>query len=290
MLISALNHNWKSEAMPPKRQASVDQHVIEHCGWVTAICFSALFMASGAAVAQAVINPVVIELGAGQRIGAVTVTLSETATAPMRLQAELMRWEQDVQGADLTEPNDDLLVTPVIAELRPGEKQVFRVALRGVRPAPEELAYRLILEDIAEPTNATNIAPGIAINFRMRYDLPVLVAPVGPIVNALRWKPCQSQADELAGPASQAKSATTRTTEVCLRVLNAGNRRVKVQTLMLAGNGWQQTVVLKDGVNVLAGAEREWRIPLQSGQIDTLRGVQVQTARGETLQAEAGEY
>lgn len=128
-------------------------------GWSAGAWCAAALLANGAAVAQVLISPVVVELGARQRAVAVTVTLSDKARGPMRLQADLLRWEQDVLGEAVTEPSDDLLVTPPIAELRPGGKQVFRVALRGARPAPEELAYRLILEDVAESPAATDIAP-----------------------------------------------------------------------------------------------------------------------------------
>lgn len=257
--------------------------------WLGAAGFAATLLASGTVAAQALINPVVVELGSRQRTVAVTVTLSDQASAPMRLQAELLRWKQDVQGHAVTEPTDALLVTPPIAELQPGGRQVFRVALRGVRPAREELAFRLILEDIAEPTAAADIAPGMLIKFRMRYDLPVLVAPAGPVANALRWKPCPPEVAP-APVALPANRPVIRHAEACVRLLNAGNRRVKVQTLTLEGDGWQQALPLKEGENILVGTEREWRVPLVKGQEGALRSVRAQTARGETLQAEAGGF
>lgn len=230
----------------------------------------ALFLACGSLAAQVLINPVFVEFGERQRIASVTVTLSEKATAPMRLQAEMLRWDQDIHGAALTQPSGDMLVTPAIADLKPGDKQVFRLALRGPRPAPGELAYRLILEDIAAaPANAA-AAGAVAIQFRMRYDLPVLIAPAVPVQTALRWKSCAPAA---AG-------------EACVALRNAGNRRVKVRTLMLAGADWHQEVALNDGVNVLAGATRAWRVPPAAGHAGAVRGVQVRTARDETLQAE----
>lgn len=261
--------------MAGRRGVPANRRLLDRGGWLAGAGLVTALLASGTTLAQVLISPVVVELGARQRAVAVTVSLSDQARAPMRLQAELLRWTQDVQGQAVTEPSDELLVTPPIADLRPGGQQVFRIALRGPRPAPEELAYRLILEDVAEPTAAADSAPGILIKFRMRYDLPVLVAPAGPVANALRWKPCP--------PAD-------RPAEACVRLRNAGNRRVKVQTLTLAGDGWQQALSLKDGVNVLAGSEREWRVPLQAGQTGALRGVQVLTARGETLQAETGGF
>jgi fimbrial chaperone protein len=251
-------------------------------GWLVGAGLVTALLSSGTALSQVLISPVVVELGARQRTIAVTVSLSDQASAPMRLQAELLRWKQDVQGLAVTDPSDELLVTPPIADIQPGGKQVFRIALRGPRPAPEELAYRLILENVAEPTPAADSTPGMHIKFRMRYDLPVLVAPTGPVANALHWKPCTLE----AAPAASARPSA----EACVRLLNAGNRRVKVQALTLVGDGWQQVLSLKDGVNVLAGAEREWRVPLQAGQSGALRGAQVRTAGGETLQAQTGGF
>jgi fimbrial chaperone protein len=254
------------------RVASAARSAAALQGWAAFLCLIA-----GVAQGQVLIQPVVVELAARQRAVAGHVTLGDTARAPVRLQAELLRWTQDREGRPITVASDDLIVSPALAELQPGQRQVFRIALRGA-PSDQELAYRLILEDVAEPAAAATAgAPGMGVSFRMRYDLPVLVAPAAKVRNTLRWSPC---------PVAAAKPAAAAPAEACVRVLNAGNRRVKVQTLTLAGDGWQQPLFIKDGENVLVGSEREWHVPLANGQSGELRGVQVQTVRGETLQAE----
>ena len=233
----------------------------------------------GPAAAQLVIGPTVIEFGPKQKVAAVSVTLDSNAAMPMRLQADVLVWRQTVKGENVYDDTAELLVTPPIAELKPGQKQVFRLALRGPRVAQEELAYRLILEDISAAMSSAQAAPNMKIDFRMRYDLPVLLAPTSPVVNRMMWKPCLS-----ASPIS------TPPADTCIHLLNAGNRRVKVQSLKIVGDGWQQPLALGEGENILAGAEREWRIPMQTGQTGRFRSVQVQTARGETLQLEPGEF
>lgn len=250
---------------------------------------AAWLCACSTAAAQLVIGPTVVEFGEKQRVAAVSVKLDDNAKLPIRLQAEVLRWTQDIAGEAVTQETDELLVTPPMAELQPGQRQVFRLALRGKRPAPEELAYRLILEDISESMASAEVSPGMVINFKVKHDLPVMVAPVGPVVNLLRWKPCPPEALATAS-ATPVKASAAPVAQACVRLLNAGNRRVKVQTLTLTGEGWEQTLPLKEGVNVLSGAEREWRVPLQAGQTGALRGVQVNTARGEKLQAEGGDF
>ena len=233
----------------------------------------------GSAAAQLVIGPTVIEFGPKQKVAAVSVTLDSKVAMPMRLQADVLVWRQTAKGENVYEDTAELLVTPPIAEIKPGQKQVFRLALRGPRAAQGELAYRLVLEDISAEISSAEVVPGMKIDFRMRYDLPVLLAPLSPVANRMMWKPCKADAVLNATPAA-----------ACIHLLNAGNRRVKVQSLTLVGDGWQQPLAFGDGENILAGAEREWRIPLQAGQTGRFRSVQVQTARGETLQLEPGEF
>ena len=229
--------------------------------------------------AQLVIGPTVIEFGPKQKVAAVSVTLDSRAALPMRLQADVLVWRQTAKGENVYEDTTELLVTPPIADIKPGQKHIFRLALRGPRAVPEELAYRLVLEDISAAMGSVQVNPNMKIDFRMRYDLPVLLAPTTPVTNRMMWKPCASSG-----------TANTRPTDVCIHLLNAGNRRVKVQSLTIVGDGWQQPLAFGEGENILAGAEREWRIPLHAGQTGLFRSVQVQTARGETLLLEPGEF
>jgi fimbrial chaperone protein len=235
------------------------------------VAAAAALVGAAAASAQALISPVVVEFAAKQRVATVRITLSDKAIQPMRLQAQLLQWLQDGHGAAVTQPSEDLIVTPRIAELRPGQQQVLRLALRGPLPAETEAAYRLVLEDIAQPSTM-DLGGGAAVNFRMAYDLPVMVAPRGPVVSALRWRACPSD------------TAPRAAKGVCVRIANAGNRRVKVQALTIGGDGWKQDLALDRADAVLAGAEREWLVPATGA--GELRDVQVRTATGEVLRAE----
>lgn len=63
----------------------------------------------------------------------------------------------------------------------------------------------------------------------MRYNLPVLIAPSVPVQTALRWKSCATR---------------VAANEACVSLRNAGNRRVKVRTLSLAGADWRPGAAL----------------------------------------------
>lgn len=236
------------------------------------------------------ISPVVLEVDSPRKV--ISVTLKNIGDQPVTYQTEALVWQQ-VNGVDQNEPTDDLLVVPPIVEVPARGSQVFRVMLRSKTPAPVERAYRLILEDITSEQPESEIGGNKkngAVAFKLTHSLPVMIAPSGKILNAIKWGPCAQAALKPVSDASAATPAAAREPEACVRLLNAGNRRVKVQALTLTGRNWQQTLPLKDGVNMLAGTEREWRVPLAPGQSGAPTAVTVETARGETLQAEAGGF
>jgi fimbrial chaperone protein len=213
---------------------------------------------------QVLIEPVVVELGARQRAASVTITLNPKATAPLMLQSQVLQWEQAADGSSRTQPSADLVVAPPIVELKPGESQLLRIAQRGPRRGPGEQAYRLVLEDVAAGSPAA-AAPGVS--FRMRYDLPVLLAPAEPVRQALRWQSCPSRAEEL-----------------CVRLGNEGNRRVSLRSLSFSGSNWN--VPVESPGTVLASTQREWHLPLPPGASGAALHVAGVTSRGEAVQAE----
>jgi fimbrial chaperone protein len=234
---------------------------------------TALLLANNVAEAQVLISPVAVELNARQRIATVTVTLSESARAPLRLQAGLQTWTQDIHGANTGEPSEDLLIIPAIAELKPGDKQVFRLALRRPGASTHELAYRLVLEDLNEPSATIDAGSGMSIFYRMRYDLPIMLAPVEKLATNIRWKPCIA-ANSADGVSVQPGA------KKCVRLVNAGNKRVKVASVILHGDDWQQTLPMHHESVILAGAARELTYAALPGQAGKLAAVQLNTSNG----------
>lgn len=244
------------------------------------------------------ISPVVIEIANARKPFAVRITNDSNREATFQLDA--FSWQQ-VNGKDVYAPSDDLVFSPAILVIPPRKSQTFRVLLRDGRPSPAERTYRVMVEDIGEASVQTDTT---AIAFKFTHNLPVLVAPSGKVSNSMRWKPC---ATPTLTPATTVISATPEPSkkvvsadhsgsglqdapESCVRLLNSGNRRIKVQALTLTGEGWQQSLSLKTGENVLVGAEREWRVPLRPEQRSAIRGVQVQTAESGLLSAESGGF
>ena len=266
--------------------------------WCCAIAFANLSQADWLTIA-----PVVIEIATPRKPVAVKVTNDSDRLVTFQLDAAI--WQQ-VDGNDVYAPSDDLLLSPSILNIPPRKSQTFRVLLRDGLPSPMERTYRVMVEDISEATTQTDAAE---VAFKFTHNLPVLVAPSGKITHAMQWRPCphnkpsdSSDHSLLAAAATVATVVKSANTDVvkpdntpaldaCVRLLNSGNRRVKVQKLILSGDGWQKSLSLKAGYNILVGAEREWHIPLPQAQPhahrNSIRQVSVHTAEGGVLTAES---
>ncbi len=238
---------------------------------------------SGHALADGLtISPVVIEIGSPRKVVAVTVT--NNADEAATLQTDTLIWSQ-VDGVEKYERTDELLVVPPVVKVAAHASQLFRVALRVPTDSAVERSYRLVLKDITEQVSG---AGQTSIAFRFSHNLPVMVAPSAKRMSAVQWKPCDPKTTVGSPAVGAAAKPFGKTLEGCVRLRNAGNYRVKVQALRLSGDDWERTLTLTDAVNVLVGASYEWQVALPVGHTGPVRGVRVDTARGETLQAQAG--
>ncbi len=93
-----------------------------------------------------IISPIKVELSQAHSV--VTITVTNDADAPLTLQHQVLAWTQ-VNGEDVLEASNDLLVAPAIAQIAPRGTQVFRVTQRHPSAAAAERAYRLVLDDIS---------------------------------------------------------------------------------------------------------------------------------------------
>lgn len=192
---------------------------------------------------------------------AVAVTLMNEGSTPLRLQADLMQWQQDAQGQDLLEATEDLILSPPIIELGPHARQVVRLA-RLVAPDPQkQLSYRLLVQEM--PETARDRPSGLQIPIALALSMPVFITPPG-IRHALQ---CQFEAQ-----------AATRARLSCG---NTGTAHVQVREVTVSHQG--RVLGRYSGSSyILPGARKDLPITLTqaapSGQ-----PVQVQWLFNDTL-------
>lgn len=200
-----------------------------------------LLLAMSAAQAGTIeVAPVMAELLPGSS----STTLIVTNHNPVRtsIQVRGYSWSQ----TDTTDPlarTDNLIVSPPIFQLDPGQSQTIRLLVRQP-PARGEATYRLLVDELpGGPGSGT-------VQFALRLSLPVFAeAEAQPGPPQLSWRIAP------LGPGMAE-----------LRVRNDGDHhdRLSDLALQIPGVGTVKPTGLPNPY-VLAGAERSWRIALGSG-------------------------
>lgn len=113
------------------------------------------------------ITPLRIEIDDAAR-GA-TVMLTNTSERPLPVQSRLFAWSQ-TGGEDVFAPSSDLMISPSIASIPPGETQIVRV-LRSGAASPGEKRYRLIVDQLPDPSAAREGAA----EARIRFTVPMFL-------------------------------------------------------------------------------------------------------------------
>ena len=182
-----------------------------------------------------------------------SVWLSNTGTTPVRAQVRVLQWSQPEQ-ADLLAPTRELVPSPPMVEIAPGEKQMIRI-IRTQPGLPDgEKTYRLIIDELPG-SGAAPAASGGGLQFLLRYSVPVFVSVAPPV-------PASSKPTDVSG-----LSASLEAQPLALAVANSGKQRVKISQLVYVDAQGQRTTLAPGLLGyVLSGRRMRWPLNLPAGQ------------------------
>lgn len=228
-----------------------------------AACFghgaaAALLILCCTAVQAVVIAPVVVEISPTRRVASITVSNSDDK--PISFQTQVLSWQQ-VGGVDQYEASEQLIVVPPIAEIAAGGSQIFRVTTR-LPPGPQEVAFRLILEDVTESAAPAVGTDAMQVVLRVNHNLPVFFAAAGAPVAQARVSAC---------------TAVRKAGRGCVRIENSGNQYVVMKTLAVSRGEWRDELPVSG--RLLAGAWKQWEFDLPDSVDDVLK-VSADTSAG----------
>jgi fimbrial chaperone protein len=214
---------------------------------ILAVCLLAL--AWPAAGASFSISPVRIELSAQETTSAVTVT--NTGDEPVSVQLRVFSWRQEA-NEDRLEPTRDLVATPPVFSVPPGESQIVRIGLRRPPQGTVEVPFRAIFEEIPGPPPPSG---GPALRINLRISVPVFYAPAEDLKSVLSWKFSRQTPGQLR-----------------LTVRNAGSASAHVGDLAVAtAIGAPPIAEQKNFAYVLPGAERSFTINVPAADSNNTR-------------------
>ncbi|ABI56133.1 molecular chaperone [Alkalilimnicola ehrlichii MLHE-1] len=187
---------------------------------------------------------------------AAALTLRNHGDRSRVIQTEVVHWTQE-EGEDIHAPTDEVLVTPPIFTVEPGESQVVRVAHAG-RNADStravEQAYRIYLQESPPPTEGD----GARLQVILRLGVPLFVAPEGGERPDLRWTVHALESGGLE-----------------IRAENLGNIHAHVQELRVATRdpetGEQQVATLGTHRYLLPGQSSHWHLGQEADWGDAAR-------------------
>lgn len=216
----------------------------------------ALLPSLGMAASSVLIWPIDPVIQSSEKAGA--LWLENRGSQPVTLQVRVLEWSQ--QGhADGYAAQKAVIGSPPMARIEPGKKQLVRLIKTAPAPAGQEMAYRILVDEI--PVAAEAVEPGemkAGVNFQMRYSVPLFVYGDGLAYDKF---------------AEQRGESATASPQLSWRIVDAGGRRF----VEIANSGtlharlarvsftWSdgRRVVLSPGLlgYVLAGASMRWPLP-----------------------------
>lgn len=144
-----------------------------------AMCAVVMLGASPAHAASSVlIWPIDPVLEADQQASALWLENRGSETA--NLQIRVFGWSQS-GFAEQYQNQRDVIGSPPVAKIEPGQKQLVRLTRTKEVPPGQELAYRIIIDEIpsAQPATADGGKTAAAIRFQMRYSVPLFAYGAG---------------------------------------------------------------------------------------------------------------
>jgi fimbrial chaperone protein len=211
--------------------------------------FGAL-LSSSAWSASLHVAPVSLRLAPGQ--GAVGITLSNPSDEPLVAQVRLFSWSQDVNDDHLA-AQQDLVVSPPITNIPAHSEQTVRVVRPGGGDTSKELTYRLLIDEL--PNGADGANDAAAVDIRIRYSVPLFVAPGAP-----------------ASDASVSWTLVHHGNDWFVQAVNRGGTHAQLSAVKLtAADGHDVTVAEGLLGYALAGSTRQWRVPASLDGVESLK-------------------
>lgn len=133
-----------------------------------AALFAALLVSGELFAGSFSVAPVRLEVKMPKR--AVSIEVQNTGDLPAQIQVERYRWIADNDGDDRLEASDDVIATPPIFTLAPGQRQIVRVLLFASPDPTREGTYRVVLQE-----TALNDPPPNGVRALLRISMPLFV-------------------------------------------------------------------------------------------------------------------
>ena len=213
-------------------------------------------MSMSAMAASLQVAPISVELKHDQN--AETLWLSNTGDEPIQAQVRVMKWSQE-GDADVLEPSRELLPSPPIVEIAPGERQLVRIVRPDASDVATEQAFRLLVDELPK----TEESSSTGLQFLLQYSIPVFLLPPGATP---QHAPGPQPLTDTSALSARLESGDEG---AVLTVVNRGDRRVRLSALASVDDSSSTETMLVPGLlgYVLAGQRMQWPLGVPAEEL-----------------------
>lgn len=133
-----------------------------------AISFCAVLLSANIYAGSLQVAPIMISFQSQDH--AKELWLSNNGDASIKAQVRVQAWEQ-ANGGEKLSPTQDLIASPLILSIKPGDKQLVRIVRPKLQPVVSEQAFRLIIDELPE----SYVQQNSGLNILLKYSIPVFV-------------------------------------------------------------------------------------------------------------------
>jgi fimbrial chaperone protein len=169
-----------------------------------------------------------------------SMSVTNQGDTTVYIQAELLKWTQQ-KGSDIYAPARDVIVSPPMFKIEPGEMQIVRLHSMLTDGSNQERTYRVILQELPSPSPDLN-RPAVATILRM--SIPIFILPPDVDPPQVNWK------------------ATRTENGLVIRAKNTSNSHIQLTSLKLVDGDDKVLRNQKIFVYILAGQSYRWHIKL----------------------------
>jgi fimbrial chaperone protein len=189
------------------------------------------------------VAPVTVEVAAPGATA--TLTLRNEGDQPLNAQIRVFRWTQ-VDGEEQLIPSEDVVASPPVVSLQAKADYAVRIVRVTKQAVSGEEAYRLIVDELPDPTRQRNGAVAIV----LRYSIPIFFTTAKSADPKLNWEIQQ------------------RDGRTYVVASNSGERRVRISRLKVQ-DAKGTTASFGDGLTgyVLGQSTMRWAVPRSASKI-----------------------
>ncbi|MFK3661059.1 molecular chaperone [Scandinavium sp. NPDC088450] len=178
--------------------------------------------------------------------------IENQGTTATTMQVRIVRWQQE-SGFERYQQQQDVVASPPILRIDKGGKQLIRLIKQAAVPQGKEQAYRIIVDEIPQPTDTSK--PQIGLKLQMRYSIPLFVYGQGmPVVT-------EGENHVLVSPNNLSWRVTALDGKPAIEVRNRDLVHVRLSNVSVRQGSSEREVAPGLLGYVLPGQTRIWALP-----------------------------